>query len=323
MAKKNDEQIPKGNQRSKWFFIIGFLLFLWIISMVIAGGISLYFGGNNEIETPVGKGNVAVISIKGIINTEKNDNFFSSQSASSDRIVEFIKAADKDSGIKAIIFDINSPGGSPVASEEIAFAMKQSKKLKVAVIRDIGTSGAYWAASAADIVVASKMSITGSIGVISSYLEFQGTMDKYGVTYERLVAGKYKDMGSPFRNMTDEERELFQTKLDKMHQYFMDEVAQNRNLTSQEILKVSQGDFFTGAEAKDLKLVDVLGNKDDAVKIIEQRLNTTVKIVEYKEKQGFWSSIVSSLSKPAFYAGQGVGYAIKDTKLEDSVNIRS
>ena len=145
------------------------------------------------------------------------------EGTSSTKTIQFIKAAEKDPSVRAIIFDINSPGGSAVASEEIAHAIKESTKYKVAVIRDLGASGAYWIASSSDVIFASRMSLTGSIGVISSFIQFEGLMDKYGISYERLVAGERKDIGSPFREMTDEERILFQKKINTIHEYFINE----------------------------------------------------------------------------------------------------
>src|SRR3989338_6818866 len=120
-----------------------------------------------------------MLSILGFIavGDEGSSSFFESATASSETI-KFIEKADKNPSIKAIILEINSPGGSAVASEEIANAVKKTNKTTVAWIREIGTSGAYWIASSSDHIVASRMSVTGSIGVIASYLEFEGLVDR-------------------------------------------------------------------------------------------------------------------------------------------------
>ena len=131
------------------------------------------------------KDKVVVIPIDGAITTQESGGLFAAEEASSSKIVSYIKKANKDQSVKGIIFAINSPGGTVVASEEIVNAIKQTKKPKIAWIREVGASGAYWVASACDEIVADPMSITGSIGVISSYLEFSGLMKKYGVGYER------------------------------------------------------------------------------------------------------------------------------------------
>ncbi len=300
----------------KWLLVIGILIALWLVSMIVAGALSIFFGSSSESSAPIGRGNIAVIPIKGEIFSEKTTSILSGQTASADEVLGFLDTANSDPSVKAIILDIDSPGGSPVASEEMMDAVKNSSKYTVAVIRDIGTSGAYWVASGADEIMASRLSLTGSIGVYSSYLDFAGTMAKYGVSYQRLVGGDLKDIGSPYRNMTPEEEKIFQSKIDMIHTYFLHSVAVNRNLSDREIAIVKNGQFFTGEEAKDNGLIDNYGSISDAVSFIEQKLNITGRTVQYQEKQGFLSSLMSAMSKPAFYVGQGIGYALRDTSLQ-------
>ena len=124
-----------------------------------------------------------------------------------------IDSAKKDVRIKGVIFKINSPGGSVVGSKEIGNAIKKLGKPSVAVIREVGASGAYWVASSADVIIADELSITGSIGVISSYLQFSKIMEEYGITYERLVGGEHKDMGVPYKQLSKEEQIIMQKKI--------------------------------------------------------------------------------------------------------------
>ena len=173
------------------------------------------------------KGNVAVIPIEGLITTGE-ETF--TQGVKSKTIVDLIEKAQKNDDIKAILLEINSPGGTPVATDEIASAVKEANKTTIAVIRETGASGAFWIATAADRIFANRMSITGSIGVQASRLEFAGLIADYNVTYRRLTAGRLKDAGSRFREMTPEEQQLFQTMLDKLHNEFIKAVAHNRNL---------------------------------------------------------------------------------------------
>jgi protease-4 len=182
MAKTNRATAAEKNP---WGLIIGLLLIFFLMGFVFIGIISALIGGVDEQS-----GNVAVIPVKGTIMTEGSNDLFSSASiASSTQIVADIEDASNDPEIKAIIFEIDSPGGAPVASDEIVQAIKNSNKTTVAWIRETGASGAYWIASATDYIVANKLSITGSIGVLESYLEFSGLMDHYNVTYERMNGG--------------------------------------------------------------------------------------------------------------------------------------
>ena len=252
-------------------------------------------------------GNVALIKINGVIATESANSLFSDQTASSEDIVNEIKKANEDKDIKAILFEINSPGGSAVASAEIAEAINKVNKTTVALIREIGTSGAYWAASACDKIVAHPLSVTGSIGVIGSYLEFSGLLEIYNVSYERLVSGKYKDFGTPMKELTPEERQIFQSTLDQIHEYFINAVAKNRGMDPEKVKEVATGRFYIGSEAKELGLIDVLGSRDEALQLIKQEANITeIKLVKYEKSKGLLSMFAGAFSKSNLGLEQGV-----------------
>ena len=178
---KNNNTIPPISKFWYSVKVIAGLLLLALVLSVIAG---MFVG--NDFENL--EGNVAVIEIKGPIMSESSSGFFAEQVASADEITRLIEKANEDARIKAVIFEINSPGGSAVASDEIAAEIKKLNKTSVAWIREIGTSGAYWIASSTDHIVANRMSITGSIGVISSYLGFSGILEDHNVTLNRLVS---------------------------------------------------------------------------------------------------------------------------------------
>ena len=178
--------------------VVAVLLFL-ILAMFAA-----VFGSDGFL------GNVAYIPVWGTITVGGQSSFLAQEEATSEKLVKFIEDADEDPLIKAIVLDINSPGGSAVASDEIASAIKRAEKPTVAIVREVGASGGYWVASSTDHIIANRMSIVGSIGVISSYLEFARLLENYNITYQRLVAGKYKDMGTPFKELTEEEESILQ-----------------------------------------------------------------------------------------------------------------
>ncbi len=261
---------------------------------------------------------VVIIPITGAISSDTSSSFLTGNQADSRKIVDFIEKADKNPNIKAIVLEINSPGGTVVASEEIARAVKNTRKPTIAWIRDVGASGAYWVASASDVIVADPLSVTGSIGVIGSYLEYSGLMEKYGVTYEQLISGKYKDTGSPYKPLTDEEKDLLQQKLDIIHQYFIEDVAKNRNLTIDKVENISTGIFYLGKEAKDLGLVDQLGGKEEVINILKEKLEVKdINFVEYKERKTI-ADLFSQLSTTSsYYIGKGIGSElIKEDKLQ-------
>ncbi len=252
------------------------------------------------------RGNVAKIPIEGPI-TGNGGNSFGDVAVSSSDVVEFIESADEDAQIKAILLEINSPGGSAVASDEIAAAIKKTEKPVVAVIREAGASGGYWIASAADHIIANRMSITGSIGVISSYLEFSGLMDKYGVGYQRLVAGDRKDIGVPLRKLDDEEQKILQGKLNRIHAFFMQGVAENRGMKMSDVEKIATGEFYLGVEALELGLVDQLGDEDTAEKYLKEKYDLeTIEYVVYQKELGFLELLTGVVSDFFFNIGEGM-----------------
>ena len=252
-------------------------------------------------------GNVALIPIEGEI-TGNGVQSFTTSSISSKEIVGFIEDADDNPQIKVLLLEINSPGGSAVASDEIASAVKKAQKPVVAYIREAGASGAYWIASAADHVIANRMSITGSIGVLSSYLEFSGLMQDYNVSYQRLVAGENKDLGTPFKKLTVQEQALLQKNLDKIHVFFIEEVAANRGLELSQVQKMATGEFFLGVEALELGLVDQLGGKEEAELFIQEKFGLPdVDYLQYEHRAGFFELLSGVVSTFFFNVGEGIG----------------
>jgi len=294
----------------KWTVIMITIAGLGIASMMIAWALE------NMYDTAFGGGNVAVIPIRGVIVTQTTDDIFDVGSTSSETVLRFIKDADDDPAIKAIMLDINSPGGSPVATDEIARAVKRLNKTTIAVIHDVGASGAYWVASSADTIVANPMSIVGSIGVYSSYIDIAGLMDKYGLKYNRLIAGEHKDLGSPFRNLTISERTILQLKVDKIHDIFIDAIAENRGLPRQRVEELATGIFYLGVEAEELGLVDMLGTKDDAVEHLEESLGIKAELVEYRKKETVLSLLSRIIGEQSFLVGHGIGSGLVRQRLQ-------
>ena len=308
-------KVPEPNFR--WGYAIFVLLLLGMLGFIAVGILSLFVG----FDVTSLSGNVALIPIEGVIVGTEDSQFLFESITTSTQTVEFIEKADKNPNIKAIILEINSPGGSAVASEEIANAVKKTNKTTVAWIREVGASGAYWVASASDHIVANRVSITGSIGVIASYLEFPGLLEDYNVTYRRLVSGKYKDIGSPFKEMTEEENEIFQKNLDTIRDYFVSEVAKNRNLNRKDVDKIANGLFYLGAQAKELGLVDEVGGKDEVISYIEKKEGIKAELVEYKKEKTLFDVLSKVLSKQSFFVGRGIGSSLLDKRTATSVSI--
>jgi protease-4 len=199
----------------------------------------------------------------------------------SEDIVSTIRGADQDDTIKAIIMEVDSSGGYPVAGEEIADALKQSTKPTVVVIRQSGLSAAYWASTGAEQIFASKNSDVGSIGVTSSYLDNVGKNQKDGNAYVQLSSGKYKDAGNPDKSLTEEERQLFLRDIKITHENFIEAVANNRNIPVEQVKAIADGSSVLGEKAKSLNLIDQIGGWPEAEKYIEQQIGEKPEICWY------------------------------------------
>lgn len=259
---------------------------------------------------------IVFIPLKGTIVSSSSDGIFEEQQATPTGVISYLKRAESDSTIKAIILEINSPGGEALASREIVEKVKKIDKPVVAWIRDTGASGAYWIASASDSIVADELSVTGSIGVLGSYLQFEKLMDKYGVTYERLIGGKYKDLGSPYKSLSKEEREILQEKINMIHKIFSDDVNKNRK---KDLSKYSTGEFFLGIEAKEIGLIDHLGGKEKAIEVAKKLAGIEkARTVVFKDKKSLFSSIDKYFTKYSYFIGKGIsqGFFVRNDQLE-------
>ncbi len=211
---------------------------------------------------------VAIVRVEGtIVSGDAPSNPFGTQSAMaySGQIVSNLKAAEADSDVKAVVLRISSPGGSVVGSDEIHQQMLAMTKPVIVSMGEMAASGGYYISAPADEIFANPNTLTGSIGVISQFLDLSELFSDYGVRATTIKSGKYKDEGSMFRPMTDEEKEIWQTIIDQAYNGFVQIVADGRDLPVEDVRSLATGQVYTGQQALDLKLVDHLGNLPDAI----------------------------------------------------------
>ncbi len=190
-------------------------------------------------------------------------NQLNSDETASEDIYQAIKKAEDNPNIKAILIDIDSPGGSGVAAKEIETTLKRSNKPSVAFIREGGQSGAYWLATGANIIFASNISSIGKIGVNASYLDNIQKNIQEGYTYHSITTGDYKDLGDPNKPLTKEDENLLKNQINFVFEDFVKSVATNRKLSEDKVKKLANGSSYYGGEALRLGLIDKLGNMDD------------------------------------------------------------
>jgi protease IV len=300
----------KNNIFGKIIIIIIILIGIGIISIITAFILGFFLLFSTDSST-ISSGNVAVIKINGVIMTQGSSSIFSDVGiSSSSSIVQLIQKAQDDPEIKALLFEINSGGGTPVATDEISRAIEMVNKTKVAWIRDIGASGAYWIASSTDWIVANRMSMVGSIGVRGSYLEFSGLLNRYNVTYEELYAGEYKEYGSPYKKLTDNERKKIMEDINKLHDIFIRKISQNRNLSYEKTKELSTGEVFLGDDAYLFKLIDEIGGKEEALRYIELKLNIKAKEKNFEKEKTFSEILRGFSSDTGYQLGKGMGESL-------------
>ncbi len=191
----------------------------------------------------------------------------------SSRIVEQFQQYDENVSVKAILFHINSGGGLVAASQEIYEAVRRTRdggKPVVVSMESVAASGGYYVACGADTIMANPGTTTGSIGVIAEFVNLTDLMDKMGIQYEVIKSGRFKDTGSPFRDPTPADRNHLQNWVDDAYQQFVDVIVRERNLSRGKVLELADGRIFTGRQAYEEGLIDLLGDYEEAVRLTAQ-----------------------------------------------------
>lgn len=226
---------------------------------------------SGKIELPsLGKDGIAIVYIYGEIFVERQYSVFPGFMSGSDAIVDRLRKIDKNKYVKAVVLRINSPGGSTGASQEIYEEVKklrQNGKKIVVSMGDVGASGAYYIACAADRIIANPSTITGSIGVIFNFGNMQELFKKIGVKMEVVKSGKSKDIGAYWRSPDESERKLLQGLIDNSYEQFVKVIVDGRKMTYDQVKQLADGSIFTGEQALNKGLIDQLGNLPDAIQV--------------------------------------------------------
>jgi protease-4 len=225
---------------------------------------------------------IAVISLSGTITTG-DSSLFSGSTITPGLVRNYLTNAERDSTVKAIVLRIESPGGEIEPCQEILAAIERAKETKTIVVSmgGMAASGGYYISTKADKIVALPTTLTGSIGVISQVINIEGLLEKLGIQIETFKGGKYKDMYSGFRELTPEEEEIMQGMIDEYYEHFIEVVAEGRGLSQEEVRNLATGQLYSGTEAKELRLVDELGDLDTALNLAAELAGIETAIVEY------------------------------------------
>lgn len=260
-------------------------------------------------------GRLAIVHVYGPIQTSERASAWAGPDA--DDITHRLHDLSKDDTVQAILLRINSPGGTVGAVQEIHAELLRCKakgKKVVASLGDVAASGGYYLASAADRVVADPGTITGSIGVLLTFGNLQGLFQKIGVQLEVIKSGPFKDIGSPARPLTAEERHLLQSSIDDAYRQFVEAVATGRKMSVAKVRDLADGRIFTGRQAREAGLVDELGNQEEALQaaiqlaglpadppIVSDRRRSLSGLIKHLSSRGSsrWEAVAEGWSGPS------------------------
>ncbi len=244
---------------------------------------------------------IAIVEIKGVI-------------TQSSGIIEELQIYLEDEGVKAIILRIDSPGGGVGPSQEIhrEILKSKSKKKVVTSMGSVAASGGYYIACASDLIVANPGTITGSIGVLMQFSNFEELLKKIGIKGMVLKSGEHKDIGSPFREMTAEEKRIMQEVLDNVHQQFIQAVAEGRKLDYSKVVQIADGRILTGEQAKNFGLVDKMGNLQDTIDITAKMVGIKGKpnVLYPKKRISIWELIMRDMASAIIDVLNEKGYEL-------------
>lgn len=222
---------------------------------------------------------IAIIYVEGQMVADKSSDAAAGSAFSSD-VIKCMRAATDDQDVKAIVLRVNSPGGTPVAAEEIISQILKTRAVKPVIVSmgDVATSAAYYISSQTDRIVANPDTFTGSIGVIWVFKNKSRYYDEGGVSFYIAKSGNFKDLGSDWRGLTQGEKDYVNAIINESYDRFVENVAKGRNLTVEKVKAIADGRVYTGSMAKRMGLVDDLGGLYDAISIAKNMSNTKGKV---------------------------------------------
>lgn len=258
----------------------------------------------NIIVEGKGTDKILVLHVDGVIQDTGEDvtSFFQTAGYQHRSFLKMIEQAEEDSSVKGIILKVNSPGGGVVESAEIHKKLndyKEATKKPIYVsMGAMAASGGYYISAPADKIYATPDTMTGSLGVIMQGINYSGLAEKYGVKFETIKSGPYKDIMSASREMTDDERKIMQDMVDNAYQGFVDVIASGRNMNEARVREIADGRIYDGRQAKELDLIDELGFFEDTIEGMKKDHNLeNASVVEYSANYGFGSLFTMSAKK--------------------------
>ncbi|SHH64783.1 signal peptide peptidase SppA [Virgibacillus chiguensis] len=290
------------NAKRWWAILIAAVLLLASLGFRFMGSIAttnfedMFKLDDNQFEEEIieeGIGEkIAVLELNGIIQDTAPSPVLNTTSYNHKRFLDMLEQAGEDSTVDGIILRVNTPGGGVVESAEIHDKIieiqEQYEKPIYVSMGNTAASGGYYISAPANKVVAHPATVTGSIGVIMEGYDLSGLAEKWGIDFNTIKSGEYKDILSFSREMTDEEREILQTMVDDMYADFVNVIVDGRDMSESKVRELGDGRVYTGSQAKENGLVDELGSLDDTIAYMaEDNDFNDVQVVKYNYAAGF------------------------------------
>jgi protease IV len=249
------------------------------------------------------KDKIAIIEVEGMLINARSGGFLQPTENPLSIFTQQLEQAARDPQVKAVVLRVNSPGGTVTTSDamyELLMRFRaKTKKPVIASLQEVAASGGYYVACASDRIMAQPTTVVGSIGVIFNTFNFTGTMNKIGASSVAIKSGPLKDMGSPFKPITDEERAVMQGMVDDYYARFVHVVTKHRKIDATKQRTITDGRVFSGDRAQQLGLVDDLGLLEDALATARKMANAPrAKPIMYKRPFGYRGSIYADTSTP-------------------------
>jgi protease-4 len=299
-------------RRRRWPYVVGGLAALFLLALTV-GLVALVLAigrgapgaapavYEEEYISGAGPEKIAVVPVEGVIASADSSTGDLQPTTTPEGLADALQQARDDVSVAAVVLEVNSPGGGVTASDEMHQSIldfrEQTGKPVVVSMGDTAASGGYYISTAADRIVANETTLTGSLGVIFTLTDFSELADRYGVEQEVVKSGEFKDMGSSFRDLTPEEREILQSIVDESYNEFVGVIVEGRDLPEERVREIADGRVYSGEQAKELGLVDSFGGLDEAAEISSGLAGVEdATVVRYVETPNFFDALMARLA---------------------------
>jgi protease-4 len=297
-------------RRRRWPFVVGGLVALGLVGLAVFAVVLILVATSGptapapydeEYVSGDGPDKIAIVPIEGVIAPADDTLGGVLPTSTPEGLADALSQAGSDPSVVAVVLEINSPGGGVTASDEMHQSVldfeKNTGKPVVVSMQDVTASGGYYISTAADRIVANETTLTGSLGVIFEITNFAEAADKYGIKQVVIKSGKYKDIGSAFREMTPEERGIFQSIVDDSYAQFVDVISEGRGIPEERVREIADGRVYSGLQAKKLGLVDFFGGLDEASTTAGNLAGTSdTTVVRYVQQPSFTDTLLARLA---------------------------